>query len=105
MLTRDPDGVQQKPRPTKGALVAQQMRTRAKGPRALFARAVDRGELDEEADMRMAMSVIAGAISHRILVEGGRLTPVFVKRLVRLVIDGLTAGGKAGGRAGRPCVP
>ena len=79
--------------PDVRALVVRWMRTRAKGPRALFARAIARGELDEKADVEMAMNVVAGAISHRILVQSQSVTPVFVNRLIRLVLDGLTANG------------
>lgn len=77
--------------PDVRALVARLIRTRSSGPRALFARAIARGELDEGADVGMALTVIAGAISHRMLVEQGAVTPAFVNRLVRLVVDGLTA--------------
>jgi AcrR family transcriptional regulator len=74
-------------------LVARLMRTRTRGPQALFARAIARGELDAEADTRMAMTVIAGAMSHQLIVEHGALTSAFVRRLVDLVVDGL-AGSK-----------
>ncbi len=86
--------------PDVRALVARLMRARASGPRALFARAIARGELDEKADVGMAMSVIAGVLSHRIFVEHQPITPTFVKRLIRLVHDGLTAeGGSPPGRS------
>jgi len=71
--------------------VARGLRARASGPRALFARAIARGELDDEADIPMAMTIIAGAIAHRLVTENARVTPSFVKRLVRLVVAGLTA--------------
>ncbi len=71
------------------ALVARLMRARTRGPQALFARAIARGDLDADADSRMAMTAIAGAISHRIVVEREPVTPAFVDRLVRLVVDGL----------------
>lgn len=77
--------------PELRALVARLMRSRQGGPRSLFARAIARGELDAKADVPMAMTVIAGALAHRIMVENARVTPAFVKRLVRLVVDGLTA--------------
>ncbi len=77
--------------PEVRALVARLMRTRGNGPRALFERAIARGELDQAADVGMAMTVIAGAISHRILVENAVVTEGFVKRMVDLVVDGLIA--------------
>jgi AcrR family transcriptional regulator len=80
--------------PDVRALVARLMRTRTTGPTALFARAIARGELDARADVAMALSVIAGAISHRIFVEQEAVTPAFLNRLIRLVVDGLVADGR-----------
>ncbi len=77
--------------PEVRALVARIRDRRRAGPRALFERAIERGELTRTADVRMALTVIAGAISHRIVVEDARVTPAFVKRLVTLVADGLLA--------------
>jgi AcrR family transcriptional regulator len=77
--------------PEVRALVRGLLRARAPGPRAIFDRAKARGELAADADVRMALTVIAGAISHRIFVESARVTPAFVRRLVHLVADGLTA--------------
>jgi AcrR family transcriptional regulator len=75
--------------PDVRAIIATLIVARANGPRTLFKRAVARGELDAKADVRMAMTVIAGAVSHRVLVENASVTEAFVKRLVRLVVDGL----------------
>ena len=77
--------------PEVRALVNRLVRKRGRGPIEIFERAIASGELDEEADVRMAMTVIAGTLSHRIVVENESVTPAFVKRLVRLVVDGLTA--------------
>jgi AcrR family transcriptional regulator len=63
----------------------------APGPRALFERAQARGELSADADVSMALTVLAGAMSHHVRVEGAEVTPAFVARLVTLVADGLTA--------------
>jgi AcrR family transcriptional regulator len=67
------------------------LRRRASGPVLLFRRARERGELHPDADVPMALSVIAGAISHRLFVEDARASPAWVKRLVTLVARGLTA--------------
>ena len=63
----------------------------APGPRALFERAQARGELSADADVSMALTVLAGAMSHHVWAEGAEVTPAFVARLVTLVADGLTA--------------
>ncbi|MFM2160843.1 MAG: hypothetical protein RLZZ383_355 [Pseudomonadota bacterium] len=78
------------------ALVARLMRARTHGPQALFARAIARGELVADADTRMAMTVIAGAMSHQLFVEHGALTADFVRRLVDLVVDGLSGSRPQG---------
>jgi AcrR family transcriptional regulator len=67
-------------------------RMQAAAPAAIFARAVERGELSADADVPMALGVIAGAITHRIFVEHAPITPAFAERLVRLVADGLARG-------------
>lgn len=59
------------------------------GPRALFRRAQERGELGRDADVSMALRVVAGAIVHCVLIEQGEPTPAFVERLIALVCDGL----------------
>ncbi len=76
--------------PEVSALVTKLARARTRGPLGIFERAIARGELSDSADVRMALTLIAGGITQRIVVENGRVTPVFVKRLVRLVFDGLT---------------
>lgn len=76
--------------PEVRALVAQLLRNRASGPSLLFERAMARGELDARADVGMALSVIAGAMSHRIFVEREAVTEAFVARLIRLVLVGIT---------------
>lgn len=80
------------------ALVGDLLRIRAGGPVALFRRAEARGELPLGADVPMALTVIAGAISHRMFVEHGPVTPEFVQRLVALVADGLSSREPMGRR-------
>lgn len=77
--------------PEARALVAALRRGREAGPRALFVRAVARGELAAGADVRMAATAVAGAITHRLFVEQARITPAFVDRLVAWVAAGLGA--------------
>jgi|LNFM01.1.fsa_nt_gb AcrR family transcriptional regulator len=72
-------------------LAASMLREQTNGPRAIFRRAQARGELARDADVTMALTVVAGAIVHRTFIEHGALTPAFVTRLVTLVVDGLCA--------------
>ena len=65
------------------------LRARSKGPLTLLRRAQRRGELSPRADLSMALTVVAGALSQRINVERAPVTPAFVRRLVDLVVDGL----------------
>jgi AcrR family transcriptional regulator len=78
--------------PEVRALVRGLLEARVAGPLAIFDRAKARGELPATADVGMALSVIAGTLSHRMFVENERATPEFVGRLVCLVADGLTGG-------------
>lgn len=83
--------------PELRALVDTLFRAQATGPLALFRRAEARGELPPGADVPMALTVIAGALAHRVFVEHGPVTPDFVERLVALVADGLGAPAAGGG--------
>jgi len=65
------------------------MRARSRGPLTLLRRAQRRGDLNPRADLTMALTVMAGALSQRINVERAPVTPTFVRRLVDLVVDGL----------------
>jgi AcrR family transcriptional regulator len=85
MKTLLADGAQ----PEVRVLVEGLLRRRASGPAVLFQRARERGELPPDADVPMALAVIAGAISHRLFVESRRATPAWVGRLVTLVERGL----------------
>jgi AcrR family transcriptional regulator len=76
--------------PEVRALVQGLVRSQSPGPRAIFDRAKARGEIPATADVRMALTVVAGAIAHRTFVEGARATPAFVRRLVDLVAQGLS---------------
>lgn len=77
--------------PEVRALVTRLARPGGAGPHGIFARAIARGELGKDADFEMAMSVVAGALAHRILVEGEPVTPTYVSRLLRFVVAGLEA--------------
>ncbi len=61
------------------------------GPMPIFARARARGDLAEDADVALAMTVIAGALLQRGLVERGELTTAFLEGLVDLTLRGLRA--------------
>ena len=75
--------------PEVQGIAAALLRARSKGPRALFRRAAARGELAPRADVRTALTAIAGAILHRAFVERAPVTAGFVRRLVDLVACGL----------------
>jgi AcrR family transcriptional regulator len=77
--------------PEVRALVASLRGPPSAGPRALFQRAIDRGELRADADIDLALTVLAGAISHRQLVEAAPVDATFAQRLVALVVGGLLA--------------
>lgn len=59
------------------------------GPRRLLERAKRRGDLRPDADVRLALSVIAGALLHRLLVEHAHVTRRDLERLVDLVLTGI----------------
>ncbi len=59
------------------------------GPMPIFARARARGELPDDADVALAMTVFAGALLQRGLVEREALSSVFLERLVAFVLRGL----------------
>ena len=75
------------------SIVTSLLRRRASAPMVLFRRARARGEIGPGADVRMALTVIAGTLSHRILVEQARdkealrnsLTPVAAADFEHLV--------------------
>ena len=79
------DGESAEVREVVGNLLA----TQAPAPMVVFSRAQTRGELPETADVPMALTIIAGAITHRLFVEMQPITPEFLERLVRLVCTGL----------------
>ncbi len=58
------------------------------GPRRVFKRAIGRGELSEDADVKLLLTTIAGALMHRIFVEQERATEAFLQRLIDLVLFG-----------------
>jgi hypothetical protein len=53
----------------------------------------DREQLASTADVQMVLTLVAGAIPHRIVLHDRRITPARVKRLVTLVERGLLARG------------
>jgi len=61
------------------------------GPRRLLARAMARGDLPKDADVKTMLTTIAGALMHRIVVERARVTDAFLERLIDLVLYGVTA--------------
>ena len=59
------------------------------GPAPIFERARARGELPDDADVALTMTVIAGAMLQRVVLERELLTDAFVERLVDFALRGL----------------
>jgi hypothetical protein len=59
-------------------------------PRAALARAVERGEIADPADVPLTLFAVAGAIMHRVFIEQEPVTDAFLARLVDLVLHGAT---------------
>jgi AcrR family transcriptional regulator len=58
------------------------------GAHAVLRRGIARGELAPDTDVRLLLSVIAGTLMQRILIERGRVTRRELERLVDLVLYG-----------------
>ena len=56
--------------------------------RAIFARAIDRGEIPRDADVESALDLLYGPIYHRILHGHAKLTD----RFTRTIVDYVAAG-------------
>jgi AcrR family transcriptional regulator len=63
-------------------------RQESEGPRALFDRAIARGELPRDTDVQLILSTVAGALMHRAFIERKPLTKGFIRKLVNLVLSG-----------------
>jgi len=68
------------------AIFTEIMRAGARGPRLLFRQARARGELAEDVDVDLLLSVVAGAFMHRALIEHRPLGAEFVQGVVDLVL-------------------
>jgi hypothetical protein len=60
------------------------------GFRRVFQRAMARAELAPEADLRVLLSTIAGAVMHRLFAERGRASDGFLEKLIDLLLLGIT---------------
>jgi AcrR family transcriptional regulator len=63
--------------------------------RAIFARAIERGEIPADGDVEIALDVLYGPIYHRILHGHAKLTDRFTRGIVDYVVAG--AGGPSAG--------
>jgi AcrR family transcriptional regulator len=82
---------------------AEQYRARFVQPRreparALFRRAIDRGEIPADTDIEVALDLIYGPIYHRLLHGHARLTDRFVQAVVDSALAGLTDTASQGER-------
>lgn len=71
------------------ASMFQQQETAA--PLIVLQRAKARGELSEDADLKLLLTTIAGALMHHILIEQERVTDALLERLIDLVLLGVKA--------------
>jgi AcrR family transcriptional regulator len=58
-------------------------------PLVLFQRAMARGELAPDTDVKLALTTIAGALMHRIFIEQEEVTEAFLERLIDLMLRGM----------------
>jgi len=82
--------------PEVRALLGTMLSQRGAAPAALFRRAQARGQLGAQADVPMALTLLAGALAHAIFVENEPMTERFIRRLVAIVADGLERSGSDG---------
>lgn len=59
------------------------------GPRKVIKRAIARGELAPDVDVKLVLTTVAGALLHRVFIEQARVTDTFLERLIDLVISGV----------------
>lgn len=69
------------------------------GPRLVLRRAVQRGELQADADLNLILYTLAGAVLHRIFVERKAASPAWARRVVRLISEGVRPRAPAGSRS------
>jgi AcrR family transcriptional regulator len=76
---------------------AQEYRNRVVGPRrnqarAIFGRAVERGEISSEINVDVALDLLFGALYHRLLHGHAPLTDRFVRDAVDMTLNGIRPG-------------
>lgn len=81
--------------PEVRAIADEMLAAQRSGPRVILRRAQERGELDANADVTMALTVVAGAILHRSFIEQKSVSKDFIQRLVSLIVRGLGPPPKA----------
>lgn len=59
-------------------------------PRLVLQRAIERGELRPEADIDLLLHPIGGAVLHRAFVERSSADARWARRLIRLLVEGVT---------------
>ncbi len=73
----------------KGLAASMLHQQRAEGPALIFERAIARGELPKDTDVRLVLTTVAGAIMHRIFIEQTAVTENFLIRLIDMVLFGV----------------
>jgi AcrR family transcriptional regulator len=83
------------------AAIAQALHARQQGERErLVAAAIDRGELRPDADPRMLVDMLGGALQIRLLFRNERVDDLIIARMVDALLDGVRLRSPAG-RASR----
>jgi AcrR family transcriptional regulator len=81
--------------PELAAMAARQLARGAEGPAAeLVRRARARGEWTSEAPPEAALSMLVGALLHRVLLEHQPVSPVWLSGVVTVLASGLSASGR-----------
>jgi AcrR family transcriptional regulator len=70
--------------------------------RAVFRRAIDRGEIPADTKIEVALDLIYGPLYHRLLHGHAPLNERFVRDVVDTVLGGIVRGGIVRGQAGEP---
>ena len=62
--------------------------------RAIFRRAIERGEIPARTNVEVALDLLYGSMYHRLLHGHAPLSDRFVRDVVNMVLDGIRPGGR-----------
>ncbi len=75
--------------PGPGEIMSRMLAGRARAPETVLKRAVQRGELPLDTDVRLVLTVIAGACLQRLMIEQTPISRGFIEDLVTLLLSGM----------------